>query len=187
MALEQPYVVEHPPDPERVQEFTQVCEQQRSKLVDYCKARVGKTHPDLAEDLCQTVLLKGWAALPHYQDRGLPMAAWLFRIAHNVVVDHFRSQTQRPQPDSLDRPTREGPLLGQVVPLEAKAESEASICERLDVAAAFGKLTKRQQRAVLGRALGYAVPELAAAAAVVAGTQKRHSLEGRAALRRLTE
>lgn len=43
-----------------------------------------------AADLTQQVFLQALAALPKYRERGLPFAAWLFRIAGNVATDAHR-------------------------------------------------------------------------------------------------
>jgi len=44
-----------------------------------------------AEDLTETVFLKAWEALPSFESSIVNLRAWLYRIAHNVVVDHYRS------------------------------------------------------------------------------------------------
>ncbi len=61
-----------------------------SDLLRYFRARV--RGDDLALDLVQQVFLKAWQAIPKYEDRGLPFEAWLFRMAHNLVVDHHRAR-----------------------------------------------------------------------------------------------
>lgn len=43
-----------------------------------------------AEDLAAIVFMKAWEALGNYRDFGYPFSSWLYRIAHNVVVDHHR-------------------------------------------------------------------------------------------------
>jgi RNA polymerase sigma-70 factor, ECF subfamily len=48
-----------------------------------------------AEDLTGEVFLKMVEGLPHYSDRGLPFGAWLFRIAHARLVDHYRRNNRR--------------------------------------------------------------------------------------------
>jgi len=54
----------------------------------YVWLRVGDRH--LAEDLTGDVFLRMLDALPSYRSVGLPFRAWLYRIAHNLLVDHFR-------------------------------------------------------------------------------------------------
>jgi RNA polymerase sigma-70 factor (ECF subfamily) len=43
-----------------------------------------------AADLTQRVFLQALDALPKYQERGSPFAAWLFRIARNAAYDTRR-------------------------------------------------------------------------------------------------
>ena len=45
----------------------------------------------LAEDLTEEVFVKVLEKLRRYQDRGLPFAAWVYRVAHNHLVDYFRT------------------------------------------------------------------------------------------------
>jgi RNA polymerase sigma-70 factor, ECF subfamily len=50
-----------------------------------------------AEDLAETVFLKAWQGLSNYKPEGAPFMAWLYRIAHNTVVDHYRTN-KTPEP-----------------------------------------------------------------------------------------
>jgi RNA polymerase sigma-70 factor (ECF subfamily) len=45
-----------------------------------------------AEDLAEDVFVKAINKLHLYQDRGLPFAAWLYRIAGNLLIDHARAR-----------------------------------------------------------------------------------------------
>ncbi|MEK7672591.1 MAG: sigma-70 family RNA polymerase sigma factor [Patescibacteria group bacterium] len=48
-----------------------------------------------AEDLIETVFLKAWENIKQYKHDKKSFAAWLFRIAHNLVVDHYRSSKDK--------------------------------------------------------------------------------------------
>lgn len=61
-----------------------------SRIYWYLRTRV--TTDEEAADLTQQVFLNAWEALPRYQERGLPIAAWLFRIARNAAVNAGRAQ-----------------------------------------------------------------------------------------------
>ena len=56
----------------------------------------------IAEDLTSEVFHKALANLPNYQWRGTPFSAWLFRIASNAIVDHFKRSDRERQADELE-------------------------------------------------------------------------------------
>jgi len=45
-----------------------------------------------AEDLTGMVFIKAWEALPRYRLNGFPFSSWLYRIAHNMVIDFHRKR-----------------------------------------------------------------------------------------------
>jgi RNA polymerase sigma-70 factor, ECF subfamily len=45
-----------------------------------------------AEDLTETVFLKAWDALSRFESSEVNFRAWLYRIAHNVTVDYYRTR-----------------------------------------------------------------------------------------------
>jgi RNA polymerase sigma-70 factor (ECF subfamily) len=47
-------------------------------------------HRDEAEDLTAEVFRKALASLPRFKWRGAPFAAWLFRIASNMIADRAK-------------------------------------------------------------------------------------------------
>ena len=49
-----------------------------------------------AEDLTAEVFAKVYEKIGSYQFRGVPFSAWLFRIAHNQLIDHVRSRPRAP-------------------------------------------------------------------------------------------
>jgi RNA polymerase sigma-70 factor (ECF subfamily) len=58
----------------------------------------------IAEDLTSEVFHKALANLPNYQWRGTPFAAWLFRIASNAIIDHFKRSAREPHADEREHP-----------------------------------------------------------------------------------
>lgn len=68
--------------------FAALYRRYRQPIYRYCRART-RTDDDAA-DLAQQVFLKAFEAIPRYEERGLPFAAWLYRLAHNAVVDATR-------------------------------------------------------------------------------------------------
>src|SRR5260370_20876096 len=59
-----------------------------ARVYRYLRAR-SESDEDAA-DLTQQVFLQAFHALPGYQQRGLPFAAWLFQIARHVATDSYR-------------------------------------------------------------------------------------------------
>ena len=59
------------------------------RIYQHIRARVGET--ELAEDLTAQTFLRAWQSIDRYRPvDGRPFIAWLFTIANNLVVDHFR-------------------------------------------------------------------------------------------------
>lgn len=70
-------------------EFAALYEAHVSRIFRHVSARVGE--PALAEDLTAQTFLKAWQSIDSYRPLpGRPFVAWLFAIANNLVVDHFR-------------------------------------------------------------------------------------------------
>ena len=109
------------------QAFGQLYDRFQPEIVRYLTYRVG--NPDTAEDLAQQVFLKAWQAIPRYQDRGVPFKAWLYRMAHNLMVDHHR--TRRPTTDLEDIDISEEPEAEQRVLVEEVHAHLRAALERL--------------------------------------------------------
>jgi RNA polymerase sigma-70 factor (ECF subfamily) len=70
--------------------FGEIYRLYRPAIVRYIRHHVGSS-PE-AEDLTGRVFLKAWQAIDRYEDRGRPFSSWLYRLAHNQVVDHHRTR-----------------------------------------------------------------------------------------------
>jgi len=57
----------------------------------YFKARLGDQQT--AEDLTGEVFRRMLTGMPQYRAMDLPFRAWLFRIAHNLLIDHYRRES----------------------------------------------------------------------------------------------
>ncbi len=65
------------------------------RVARYIAVRIGDF--PTAEDLASEVFVRAVRSVDAFQDTGAPMEAWLFKIAHNIVVDHLRKLGRRPQ------------------------------------------------------------------------------------------
>lgn len=113
------------------------------KIARYIYVRMGNRAE--AEDLAGEVFLKALKSLDSYQERGLPMPAWLFRIAHNLLVDYLR-QTSRRGTVSLD----DVPVVAESDPQEM---AETNI-ELVRVSEAMNQLTPAQRQVIELRFFG---------------------------------
>ena len=84
------------------------------RIYSYLHLSVGNRHD--AEDLTTQTFLKMLEAIGRFRWRSAPFSAWLFRIAHNLAMDHFRA-SKRWQPEE-EVPEPEGAH-------ESSAEEEA--------------------------------------------------------------
>jgi RNA polymerase sigma-70 factor, ECF subfamily len=66
------------------------------RIYSYLHVSVGNRHD--AEDLTTQTFLKMLESIGKFRWQSAPFSAWLFRIAHNLAMDHFRS-TRRWQPE----------------------------------------------------------------------------------------
>jgi len=73
--------------------FAQLYENHFDKIYRYVALRIGnKTE---AEDVTQQVFLNALRSISSFKWRGVPFSTWLFRIAHNLVVDYLRKEKKQ--------------------------------------------------------------------------------------------
>lgn len=75
------------------QAFAQLYEEYFDKIYRYVTLKIGDRME--AEDITQQVFLNAIKAISSFKWRGIPVSAWLFRIAHNQVVDYLRRKSKR--------------------------------------------------------------------------------------------
>src|SRR3982751_4270513 len=74
------------------------------RIYSYLHMSVGNRHD--AEDLTTQTFLRMLESIGKFRFQSAPFSAWLFRIAHNLAMDHFRA-SKRVQPED-DVPEPEG-------------------------------------------------------------------------------
>jgi RNA polymerase sigma-70 factor (ECF subfamily) len=55
-----------------------------------------------AEDLTHQVFLQALQHIGDYEDVGFPFTSWLYRIARNEVIDHYRTKRRTVSMDDVD-------------------------------------------------------------------------------------
>jgi RNA polymerase sigma-70 factor (ECF subfamily) len=63
------------------------------RIYNYVYYRTG--NPFDAEDLTERVFFRAMRHIQGYRNRGLPVSAWLYRIAHNLVANWHRDNSRR--------------------------------------------------------------------------------------------
>lgn len=124
-------------------ELAGLYEEYYDRIARYASVHIGDRND--AEDIAGEVFLKALKSLGSYEERGVPMQAWLFRIAHNMVVDYLRKKTK------LSTVPVETAVLHADADPELIAEQNIQM-ERVSIA--MQKLTADQQQVVGLRFLG---------------------------------
>ena len=136
--------------------FAGLYEAYYDKIYRYVMFKTGDTLE--AEDLTEEVFLRMLESIGSFKWQGYPFTSWLFRIAHNLVIDYYR-KAGRQKKTSLDDAMR---VVGSDgVDVDRKLDIELSIKE---VKEAMGGLTQLQQEVLSLRfAGGLSVAETAEA------------------------
>jgi len=73
--------------------LTQIYEENFDKIYRYVVLKIGDRTE--AEDITQQVFINALKSISSYRWKGTPFSAWLFRIAHNQIVDYLRRKSKR--------------------------------------------------------------------------------------------
>ncbi|UCC65396.1 MAG: sigma-70 family RNA polymerase sigma factor [Anaerolineae bacterium] len=119
---------------------SQLYRQYAPGIYGYIASRV--SDPALTDDLTSEVFLRALEGLPRFEYRGISFGAWLYRIAHDRVADHFRRQGRRPTV----------PLENGFLPAQNGIERQVETnLEAQRLKKAIGQLTADQQQVILLR------------------------------------
>ena len=143
-------------------------EEYYDKIARYIYVRLG--NQAVAEDLAGESFLKALESLDSYRERGIPMQAWLFKIAHNQMVDYLRKASkQKTVPlDKMELPDRVN--IEETVERQSELERLSKALEQLTPAQReviglrfFAGLTSTEVGEILGKNSG-SVREMQSAA-----------------------
>lgn len=118
--------------------FGQLYQLYVDRIYNYIYYKTG--HSVDAEDLTEQVFIKAWEAIRRFRFEGKPFAAWLFKVARNVVIDHYR--TRKSNSD-----------LSEVISAVAREGDPEDFAQRRATAqvlmTAIRRLTDEQQQVIL--------------------------------------
>lgn len=145
------------------------------QIYRYAYLKVGDVQQ--AEDIAQEVFLKALQGISSFRWKGASFGSWLFRIAHNLIIDHYR-RSKKTLILTAD------PILdtGGDDPFHlAEQKMEAALIKE-----AVEKLPPKQKEVITLRfGAGLSVAETARATGKTAGSVKKLQYEALAKLRRL--
>ena len=121
--------------------FGGLYERHFDRVYSYLAFKLGS--PTEAEDLAGQVFLKALESLGGYKWTGLPFQAWLFRIAHNLLVDTLRRRSRR-----LTAPLEHAAVLSDE---RREVDPETMLDEKLTregLRSAVDKLTELQKQVI---------------------------------------
>ena len=118
--------------------WTQIYRHHYPKIYAYLCHRLGDI--DLAEDIAAKVFLHAVEGIGSFTYRGFSLSSWLFRIAHNQVVDHLRRKAKvKTEPLTEELLAKSG--------LVQEAMEEVLVREDLNLA--LKNITEEQRQVVL--------------------------------------
>ncbi len=84
----------------QVEAFGTLYQRYLDPIYRYIRIRVAEDN--IAEDLTELVFLRAFEALDRYKERGRPFSAFLYQVARNLLVDHYRQQKRELPLEAVD-------------------------------------------------------------------------------------
>jgi RNA polymerase sigma-70 factor, ECF subfamily len=100
------------------------------RIYSYLHVSVGNRHD--AEDLTTQTFLKMLEKIGSFKWQSAPFSAWLFRIAHNLAMDHFRSRRRWQPEEEVPEPPGDAEPSAELMAMQTIGrESMLKLIERL--------------------------------------------------------
>ncbi len=130
--------------------FEEVYREYLGRIYAYVRAQVGAAAD--AEDITAQVFMNAYQAYARFEPRNTTPSAWLFRIARNATLDHFRAYGRR---ERLRRTVEHQPVAEE----DPAAQAEERIQYRA-LLAHVAKLSERQRDVITLRHSGLRFDEV---------------------------
>jgi len=119
--------------------FAELYDVYLDRIFRYIYYRTGNRHE--AEDLTEQVFLQAWAAIERFRWQGKPFVAWLYAVAHNVVIDWRRRAVTSESLHDADNPID--------VASSSAAQAMSQWIDADLLAKAIKRLTPEQQQVII--------------------------------------
>jgi RNA polymerase sigma-70 factor, ECF subfamily len=80
--------------------FLHIMKRYKTKLSSYIR-RISNVDEEETEDILQEIFIKVYMNLNDFNS-DLKFSSWIYRIAHNQVISHYRKKQARPQSSDVD-------------------------------------------------------------------------------------
>lgn len=111
--------------------FGQIYERHLDPIYRYIYFRVGTIAE--AEELTDDVFVRAWEALPGYKKKGHnSLLPWLYRIAHNLLVDHYRRNRLHKETEPLFAVRGHSPSVEEIVSTQEEVNRAVQAVRELD-------------------------------------------------------
>ncbi|MBR0311419.1 MAG: sigma-70 family RNA polymerase sigma factor [Oscillospiraceae bacterium] len=110
-----------------MERFEDIYQRYYSKVLSYLLSRVRP--PEDAEDVCSEVFEKVLRGLNTYDENKGAISTWIYRIAHNAILDHAR---KRHPTEELDESLVSGELIDDTLLRSESLTALSAALERLD-------------------------------------------------------
>jgi len=97
---------------------------------------------ETAYDLTSQVFLKAYEKLKSYRFKGYSLSAWLYKIAHNLAIDHFRSLKRRAPEIEMD-------MITDIKTDLEEPSIEKIVIDRMTIESALKELTTKQRQVII--------------------------------------
>lgn len=144
--------------------FGRLYELYADQIYRYIFYRSNEGHEEAA-DMTELVFLRAWENLPHFgrRGRGGYFKAWLYRIAHNALIDHHRTKKEKVSLEAVPDQPGNLPHTAQLVEESEQLQAVLKVLEELDslsrqviVLRFFSGLSNKETADVLGISAGNA-------------------------------